>query len=449
MYRFSFFFLIFAIAVLPESCARFSTSPTLPDSGLFLLTSPDFSRRARQLEARTLSSVDELVEAGILLNPQLRSLAFRILAQRSLADQGPIFDTPMISLFTMGMVESWSVMVGQKLPWPSKLRRDLEVRRARVQAAAAELSVLRNVLFNAVKVKYFELCEMERNRERLERKLALQKKIRDIRRAVWASAGGGGTELVLLDVSIAQTENDLQNLDASRTRTIEAINALLGRRGGKITASGRLPWKLRLSRGILLSRAVARAPEIEKLRAELQVKAASEQSARLQYLPDFQVSVGWGGTADPSMGGRPGSGAAIMLGLTLRMPAWYFHVSRQLQSLQYEQESIRAGIDAVKLRISAELRGLLARYDALQDTRCRLAGLILPRTRKAVETLMLSWSAGADDLQKLLQMVDLQFQLEAQADNELTQMAAVVARMEELTGETVGQTAPEDESCQK
>jgi outer membrane protein TolC len=300
-----------------------------------------------------------------------------------------------------------------------------------------------------VKVKYFELYEIGRNLERMDRKLALQKKMLALQRATWPTAAGGTTELVLLDAAIAQTDNERLLLEASRTRTVEELNALLGRRSGRITVSGGLPWKLRPPRETLLRKALVHAPEIGKLRAELQAKASSEQGVRLRYVPDLQVSAGWGGASDPAMGGASSPEASIMLGLSIRIPDWHSNLSHQLKALRYEQDAIRAGIGAAELRIGSELRNLLTRYDALQAVRCRVAGSILPRTRKAVETLTVSWSAGADNLQKLLQLVDLELQLEAQVDNGLAQMATVLALIEELTGETVGVAEPVGESCQK
>ncbi|MBU1411887.1 TolC family protein [Myxococcota bacterium] len=443
------FLLFLIVASSWSSCTRSSSVKTLPDTDLAFLTSSDFDKQVRHFETRTLGTLPEVLEAGVMLNPQLRALAFRILARRSLADQGLTFDPPMISFFSMGLAAKWSVMVSQKIPWPSKLRQELQSRKAQVQVASAELAIVRNVLLKSVKVKYFELYEIGRNLERMNRKLEIQKKMLSLLRATWPTSGGGGTELVLMDAAIVQTDNEILLLEASRTRTLEDLNVLLGRRSGAIVVSGELPWKLRTDRDTLLRKALVNAPEIGKLRAELQVREASSRGVRLKYVPDLQVSAGWGGASDPAMGGATSPEASIMLGLSIRIPDWHSNISHQLKALQYEQDAIRAGIGAVELKLGSELRNLLTRYDALQAVRCRVADSILPRTRKVIETMMISWSAGADNLQKLLQLVDLEVQLEAQVDNGLAQMATVLAMIEEMTGDTVSEADSVGASCQK
>jgi len=438
-------FFLFAMA----SCTRPAVSQTLPDGdGPFLATS-EFQKQLRRYETKTLNSLPELIEAGILLNPQLRSLAFRILAQKSLVDQGLLFEPPMFSFFSMGMASKWSVMVSQKIPWPSKLRQDLESRRAEVRVASSELAVVRNVFMKSIKIKYFELFEVARNLERMDLKKANLEKMLRILNASYPTSGGMGSDLVLMDSEILQTENEIVMLKSERTRILTDLNALLGRRSGGITYSGELPWKLRMDREAILRKALANAPEILKMKAELEVREVALKGVKLKYVPDFQVSAGWGGTADPAMGGATSPEASIMLGLSIRIPDWFSNLSSQTRALQYEQDSIRSGIDAAGLKLDSEIRNLLTKYDTLREVRCRVSGSVLPRTRKAIETMMISWSSGEDGLLKLLRMVDMEYELGAAVDNGLAQMAMILAMIEEMTGETISAAEPMGASCQK
>jgi outer membrane protein TolC len=241
-------------------------------------------------------------------------------------------------------------------------------------------------------------------------------------------AGSAGQQDVLraaneLDLS----DNDIANMQSEIVAQRAAINALLNRApDATIGVPMELPEPepLSISDDELLARAAMQNPELIALADEIKGRADGIRLARLQYIPDFNLSVG---------SDMMGISQSILGQATIPI----FRYEAINASIAQAQFNLRAA-EAMRRQngndLNAQLVMDLSTYHDAARQLDLLSNTILPRSQRAVGLLRTAYESGQTTLLDLLDSERFLISIQRLVVNLRITQARRMADMEAMTG---------------
>jgi outer membrane protein TolC len=351
------------------------------------------------------ASADDLVVYALLHSDELES---RYWQWRSAIEQIPQDGTQATTLnvslgaaITRGRfsTDQTTVTLGNDpmsdLKWPGKLDVAAEIALKNARAAGLRFRKGQFDLRNKVLGAYYDfvlndrLIALEEKNQQLLESTVLTSESRN--RAGSASQ---------VDVLKAQTESDLSNnslanMTSQAPALLAAVNAALGRPADAPLELAQNPppaGMLRYDDSTLLTLVTERNPELAAQAQELQAKADALKLAKLQYVPDFNVSIGTDlvGLTQSLLGQ-----ASVPL---LRYEALNAGIAQAQANLRGTEAMRRQTTNDLAARVVLDL-------SAIHDTDRQLKlfrQTILPRTRQLVDLSRGRYESGNATLLDLL-----------------------------------------------
>ena len=386
-------------------------------------------------------------------NPRLAAARARWKAARQRGTVARSLPDPLLTYTEM--IEPIQTRVGplerslqfrQAIPFPGKLSAAgcIADERARVKEVEYHIA-LRDVVAD-VKVSYAELVYLHRAIHIVGQNQALAKLLAEKSAAGFATQGEPAEDTISLfdtlkaQQALAQLAYDKITLRELLSAEEAKLNALLSRPPG--TPLG-VPQELRFrplsaSQGDLFVIARERRQEIRGAIHKVRAANHAQRLARLSRVPDFAIGVQYSFIGDAAMPVRGSGDDGFGLQFGFSLPIWgnknraRIEEARQLaRAAKYEQQAVT---DDVMARISKIYFRL---QNAERLSRLYLESLI-PQAERGLEIAEQWQATGRDTYGRLLEArgVWLNFQLAAQrarVDHE-----QMVARMEQLTGISLG-----------
>jgi len=368
----------------------------------------------------SLLLLDDLLEEAKANNPELRALwADREAAESKISWFSYVPD-PVVSAEYGDNMKMYSI--AQQLPFPSKIGRRLDL--ARNETDYFELLYVGRMqsIIREVKKDYAALLLLHGRISVTEKSVAFLRQIHNVARHKYSINEATQVEVLMVQVRLAQVENQRALLQDDLEIIQAHLNFLLNREPDERLARPSEPSEIvdTLALSDLYAMAEAnqpqlRASEIKQSEAELKLSMA-----RQTYLPDImfkytleQMDVGVNNNK-------------YMVGLTV--PLWF---------LDKQQKSVREA--------SARLQSATARHE-LAENSTRLAvkqaktkiekyqqtidlyrNAVLPQARTALKSALSAYEVGRIDFQTLLEserlLVETEFQYEEARANLFTAMA--------------------------
>ena len=362
-------------------------------------------------------------------NAELEMAYFDWAAALARVPQAVALPDPVLSyeyLFAAEKMQRWdrtTLGVGQMIPYPGKLTGAGRVALAEAVAARRRLEDRKFSLQAELVAAWHELWLVDRNAEVDEANLSLLRQVVAVTRQLVAVNRAPQADASKLDLEVASAENQLLTRRAERSAALAMLNALLSRpvdaplRPTSPVTPSPLP-----SDAELLALAAERNPELAALAAEAKGRASAVELARLEYVPDLEISFELQGSMERMLMGA--------ITLPLQVPRIRAGIDEAKAMRRSAQAALRARKDQLGARVALEL--FLARDSERQLALFRDS--LLPRARDVVTATEMGYATGSrsfleflDAQRSLLELERMQVELEATNATAVAGLEAVCA----------------------
>ena len=364
----------------------------------------------------------------------------------------PVSEPGFSDFMTMKMIG-----VSQMIPFPGKLSRRTEVAVQEVEASRASADVVRRAVTRDVRSAYYDLAFTSRALDVVTRTQGILAGMIPVTEARYSAGGGTQADVLRLRVETARLASDGAALVEERRAALARLNALLDRPADTPVDDASIPQRIARAavadsaRPITFVSAVLGArvagsplpsldsltalalrtnPSLREHEAMIAAQAARAESARRDYLPDFDISLQYGQR----------NGLSDMVTATLSVPIPLQKRRKQNAEAVASQSELRA-LEAGHVNAVNELRADIARlHGALERDRTQLAlyvMAVLPQTRAALASAIAGYQTGRGDFTSLIDTQATLFNYETEYYRTLTDFAKTLADLEQQVGTEV------------
>jgi outer membrane protein TolC len=245
--------------------------------------------------------LSEVLEEALRANPGLRAVRERASAARSEPTRVSSYDDPVVSWEAWNTPESFRIdeadnnifKLSQKIPFPGKrslagrmAERDADVATAGANASERDLVAM-------VKRAYYTLWQNHQNLTIYSRDEALVERFAKIAEQKYAIGQVAQPDVLRAQVELTRTLKHVTTETLAIDSASAELNTLLGRAPNKPLGLPEEPATPKLEQGEqgLTALALKNRPEVSAKAAIVERERAKLSIAKLDYLPDFEVSV--------------------------------------------------------------------------------------------------------------------------------------------------------------
>ena len=413
--------------------------------------------------------LEALISEALSVHPSIRAAHDRVEAARAAVGPAGVLPDPMLGVGVMnvplggrnpedmGAMRMATVGISQSFLYPGKLRLRRQVAELELVAAEARLDAARWAVREEVTDAYADLAFLERALEIVARNEQLLANFIRVTESRYGVGTGGQQDVLKARVEAARLSEEAVALTERRRAALARLNAALDRSTETPVSQPAIPVRIaraavaddagqiRFTSRALGSRAagsplpplaevqeaaVRENPMIRAHQAMIEAQAARVELARREHLPDFDVSVQYGGR----VGATDVVSAMVSIPLPLR--------KGQRQDLQVkEAEAELSALRAEHHERANEIRtAVAAAYADLERDRAQLAlyvKSIIPQGRAALESATASFQVGRVDFLTLLENQTTLYNYETAYYDALTRFAERLAGLERTIGKEI------------
>jgi len=325
------------------------------------------------------------------------------------------------------LVLSWI----QEVPSPGKRRLAGEAVRRETDVLSRRADLVRRDIATRIKQQYAELYRIDRSAAILDTNRQLLDSFLRTARIRYETGEGllenvlkAQTEVSVLDVQLVRLAQERASIEAD-------MNKLLGRvTPAPLGVAATLPAVEPIDAGDaaqLESDALAHAPEILAVEAEVRRGEARLEAARGLSKPDYM----WGG----GFGYREDLDPQVMGLFGISLPV--YKKSKQAQGIvqsSAELDASRYDAASLRLKVAAEARDLAAQAARATAILKLYEDAVIPQARSALDSAAASYGVGRVDFKTLLDDFGALLQYEIDRETQRAEQMAALAALERLTG---------------
>jgi outer membrane protein TolC len=382
-----------------------------------------------------------LVEEATAAHPRLAAAEQQAAAADARIVQARSLPDPMISAGYTSIGRPWpgaglgvepnaniGVMVSQALPFPGKRALAGRIAAREADAERQQIDAVRLAVVSRVKQAYFGLAYTYAVDDVLARNQALLATLLEVSEGRYAVGYAAQQDVIKAQTELSILALRQERVRQERTAREGELNALLNRTPGHPVGRPEdlvlVPFEHELP--VLLDLAIAHAPTLQRDRIRVEGAQLAVDAARTDYRPDFAIAGGYA-----SMGSMPPMyEARFDVTLPLQRGRRAAAVAENVGMLA----AARHEYDANRLDIQSQLQ----RDFATASASLRLARLyvstVLPQSRLALESSMVSYQTGGVDFLSVLTSFASVLDYEMTYFEELVQFHDAVSRIEEVIG---------------
>ena len=286
----------------------------------------------------------------------------------------------------------------QEFPFFGKrgLRGDVASREARMAERMSD-AMGDEVEFD-VKMSYYEFARLHQVARVLDEEAVLLERMRAATQSRYAAERAEQQDVLKIDLALSQLE-DQMTLNRRELAAFQArLNELIGRDPAAALPppEWRVPVLAELADSTMVAAALARRPELDAARSEIEMAELSRRLARKEYIPDFLLGLKWefGGTEDAD-GNQMEDEWQAMAGLNL--PIWFGKRKAMVREAEAMRTGAEHGLRAMELRARREVEQALARVRAADERRTRFETVIIPQAEQTFASSEAGYRAGRVD----------------------------------------------------
>jgi outer membrane protein TolC len=399
---------------------------------------PQLPRHAHE-EGPPLSLKAALDEA-LAKNPEILALRAQLPVVRERPAQERALNPPMVE----GTIWQWPIntlnpantnmymfMVGQELPGRGK--RDLRAAIAEKDVALAEsdVAIRARQVVNELKQAYASLFVARNAIDVHLASVDLLRQIADVSQAKYATGRISQQDVLKSVVELSKLHNDLLMFDEQANIASARLNVLLDR--APETPIGPLvepPGQTRLpSPGDLQQLAIARQPELQRARVEIEHAEAELASAKREYKQDFTVQGGYLL--------MPQQTNALLARVAISWPRAPWS-RRKIDARVAEQtaavEAAKARERAMESRVRLAVQEAYVHAQSAQDRAALLRTTILPQSQQSLEVSRIAYQTDRVDFQGVIDSERMLLDAQLGYVRALSEFDQAVADLERAVG---------------
>lgn len=410
------------------------------------------------------SSVDPESLAGLIAtalerNPEIqssidnaRSIASRIPQATSLMDPMLMTKTLPEPVRTAEGDNYFILGVQQQLPIPAKLDRRGRIALSETRMAIQELGQTRLRVIAEVKRAYFQVFAVDQELNITRENQTLLRDLIDVARGQLVAGKRQQEDVLRAQVERSNLESQLVVLAQRRHTTVALINSILDRPPGTPVASVQAYDIRRFSPRLkeLLSMAMTRNPELEKIASQVERDEQSLELAKLAYWPDFTVGFEWmymdprsafRPPVNPQTGMRPRVSQLSEEGtdnwaitVSLNLPVWFERIEAGIREARERLSSSRRKHHATKNKLTYQVEDALARINSQREVADLYATAIIPQAEQAFQVSREGYITGTSDFQFVIDNWQKWLFFRLQYFRTIAEMEQSVADLEQAVG---------------
>ncbi len=366
------------------------------------------------------ASVDlaDLVERAWATHPSSLAALQRVQAERHRTEATGYWPDPkfVVALNNVPLTSAvdGSPMTGlqfrleQTIPFPGKLRRRVELQRARAQLASIAPEVVRLDLAREVGRLYFEIHLLDVTAEVYRANDRLLSTFREVADAKYRSGRGRQQDVLRAELSLDELRQRVIVTERRRGAASASLASLIGQPPSWSAPSlVHVPMstlRSSLTEEELLAMAESHSPDLREAVERFGVRVAAEARADIEAWPDLQVGVAYTVRGD-AQGRDPAQGSdfvSVVMGVQVPVQA-FRRLPAVRSTVRAEQAIARQDQQSVRLRIREQVASTLEQSELLRRQMSLLQDRIIPATRQTLEVERAAYQVDRDEVLNLLQ----------------------------------------------
>jgi outer membrane protein TolC len=279
-----------------------------------------------------------------------------------------------------------------------------------------------------VAVEFYEFVRASEVERVLRNDRTAVERMRDIARVRYATGTAGQQDVLKIELTISQIDDDLAMNNHARHRARARLNGLIGRdpRAPLPDPVWEVPQAHMVEAMAEPESALVNSPEIAAARADIERAEAARTLAGREFIPDFMLGVKF------EYGAGYDNSWELLAGVNL--PIWLGKRRAMVRQTDAMREAARHQLDAEELRVRSELEDAMhGVYDAGQRVE-RFETLILPQAEQTLHSSEAGYRAGDADFMDLLDSQRLLLEMRKEYYSAIAILGVQLAGLERAMG---------------
>ena len=385
-------------------------------------------------------SLEELIRDARQNNPSLRAARLGAEALATRREQVSSLPDPtiMAAYRPFGIDAAVDAVPGlslqQMVPFPGKLSLAGEIADHAAEAAALRTDAFAQDLALQIKLTYYDLYlhqEHDRHVQHFQRTLQDFEEIAAVRYEV----GQGGQQAILkaqLEKNALARERIM--LTEKRRNLIETLARLTNRpdlvahAGEVVVTAPDVP----LDTTVAVQVALAKRPEVEALKAEMEGADAEVDLARKNFLPDFTLEAGFMDMSD--MNRLVNLGNRFMIGGGITIPLQTGRRRAALEEAKLRRSQVDAHYEALQTEIQTRVNELNSRLREQGRALALYDQTLVPQAETTLEATLSAYTTGRADFLDLLDAERMVFNVHVERERTYAAYLMSGAELERVIG---------------
>lgn len=331
--------------------------------------------------------------------------------------------------------------LSQKIPFPGKLG---TARRQAQEAAEVAHWKYRAVIRDTAAQARTLLAELRRiddSRAVLREQEALSRQTAMSAEALYETNAGKLPDVIRAKIATEDFRTTLSTLTAARISALAQIEALKGRNDRPLNlpsvASAPLPRLPSLGDAMKLS--LVANQDLQATASAVARDAWAIRAAALEYYPDVTLGVDYTQSGERAMADPADRGNDPVMGtISINLPIWWNKLRAQKQAAEARHAASLSRQAQMSLETTAMIKGAHAMAEAALEQRAIFADQIVPEARRAYDSTLSNYTAGAAALTDVLEIQQTRLQAELSLIERTVAYLKALAQLEQAVGVPIG-----------
>ena len=401
-------------------------------------------------ETDNITTLDSLIRLALSVHPSIQAARQKASALRHRIPQVTALEDPTFgntfwpiqdqALQTAGGRVGHQFSIGQKVPWPEKIKVKERVAQKEVEIAETEVIQVEQEITEAVRLAYYQLWLTDHLIQVVQQNKLL---VEDLIKIAEARYRTGGSQSDLLKAQIESDKLDeelihlLQEKEVARAdlgTLVQQPAHLMPTAVSELELISAIP-----DLKVLIAEAEKSNPNLQGLRAQLDRDREKIHLASLQRYPDFHLGVGYSIISDdqnvisPVANGRDNLNFSVGLSLPLWKEKNESGVSEAIHH-RNRQTHLR---DAEHNRLIGQIRRQVAAAEASVDQLHLFVDRLIPKTERTLRLTTADYQGKKADFSDLIENYQDLLSYQIQVARAKADIASTHAKIARLVGKQV------------
>lgn len=412
---------------------------------LFILMTV-FIHSAIAQNSETLESLNKLVAEGLKNNPQIKSFASKVQADKARIPQAGALPDPMVSLNLLNLpVETLAfdqepmtgkqIAIKQAFPFWGKLDIRESIAQKGALVAQASLDELRIRLARDIKTVYYDIYYLDQAIATTSKNRDLFREFVKIAEQKYAVGSGLQQDVLKAQVELSKLEDRLIRLRQKRITLVARINTLLNRQTQQPFGKTILPaYKpLAINRDALTSSLQDNRPLLKAWRTRIMQSEDRIALAHKNYGPDISVFAAY--SQRDVLANGAGGADFISGGITLSVPLYFWRKQdKQVQETKLLKNSVEENYRRIQNQVFFELEKILSDINKNEQRIELYKTGIIPQAAQSLNSALIGYQTDKVDFMTLVNNQLTLFNLELAYDEIISSYNKNIAQLEYIAG---------------